>query len=257
MDRKGFVLARPRYDTPECCPAAHPAAPNTAQNDVGFERLRPPRTGDMRSSDRRTGCRYVPGTAAGRRVPATSCMGFREVDRRAPRPGRVSDAATTGEVRLTTNGEAQTHGSLADACRELGVHRIPRVACEVLVLALRPRALISESARPLYCEARSTSRRNAEAVWLGFRRWVEGAPASAWGYGYGAQKGKITETGARAADRNDLAAPRPERTRSSPTSCSYGSSTAALWDPLWGSIPITNTSTSSLIAQWERRGGQS
>ena len=34
---------------------------------------------------------------------------------------------------------------------------------------------------------------------------------------------------------------RPARTRSSPTSCSCWSSTAALCDPLWGSIPITNT----------------
>ena len=39
-------------------------------------------------------------------------------------------------------------------------------------------------------------------------------------------------------------------TRSSPTTVSVPSSTAAVWDPLWGSIPMMNTTPSSWLSQW-------
>jgi hypothetical protein len=39
-------------------------------------------------------------------------------------------------------------------------------------------------------------------------------------------------------------------TRSSPMTVSQWSSTAAVWDPLWGSIPTMNTKPSSWLSQW-------
>jgi hypothetical protein len=39
-------------------------------------------------------------------------------------------------------------------------------------------------------------------------------------------------------------------TRSSPITVSVRSSTAAVWDPLWGSIPMMNTKPSSWLSQW-------
>jgi hypothetical protein len=46
-------------------------------------------------------------------------------------------------------------------------------------------------------------------------------------------------------------------TPSPPITVSVRSSTAAVWDPLWGSIPMMNTKPSSWLSQWRCHGGHS